>query len=191
MKQVSKNKLFNLSFPESTVFLSPLQSSSAIFWRFPSYVEKYEWMLNWWHNYTLIVRRIVRTVSQFFVKPTMGIFLKSALFALPTKKRDRWCFIYSPEQVQTVRFLALSDLGKTSHPSYKRNPRFISSKHTLEILTSSLSCDADSSSPLSRTSLLSSAVFFLLIDLKQIKSNIGFWQEGKTRVPGEKPFGAE
>ena len=29
------------------------------------------------------------------------------------------------------------------------------------------------------------------IKLNQIKSNAGFWREGKTGVPGEKPLGAE
>ena len=27
--------------------------------------------------------------------------------------------------------------------------------------------------------------------INQIKSNVGFWGEGKTGVPGEKPLGAE
>ena len=30
-----------------------------------------------------------------------------------------------------------------------------------------------------------------LLFTNQIKSNVGFWWEGKTGVPGEKPLGAE
>jgi len=29
------------------------------------------------------------------------------------------------------------------------------------------------------------------INTNQVKSNVGFWLEGKTRVPGEKPLRAE